>query len=135
MPQPNEFILRKAATLLLPSGPTDTGMHLFVVMTNRCPCGFHLLLSVTSVKPGVNYDDTCVFQGGEHPFINRKSYVLYRAAEQKMQSNIERGIGGGVFIPKPSMPDGPFAAMCDGITRSDFIKPWAVEYYRRNRAR
>jgi hypothetical protein len=130
LPPQSEFIARKRATLLIPSGPT--GMHLFVIMTNRCANGFHLLLSVTSVRDGMDYDTTCVFRGGEHPFISQKSYVFYRSAEQKMQSALERGVEKGLFVPRPDMAEEPFAAMCDGITRSDFIKPWAVEYYQRN---
>lgn len=129
MPQQNDFMARKKATLLVPSGPT--GMHLFVIITNPCPNGFHLLLPISSVKAGIAHDEACVFDGGEHPFVDRKSFVLYRAADQKRQDMIERGVIKGLFIPKVDMPDEPFAAICAGIVRSDFIKPWAVEFYQR----
>ncbi len=77
------------------------------------------------------YDTACVFDGGEHPFIEKKSFVLYRAADQKRQDAIERGVEKGLFVPRADMPDEPFAAMCAGIALSDFIKPWAVEFYQR----
>src|SRR5262245_33850095 len=121
----------RGGTLLVPSGPT--GMHLFVILTNRCTNKFHLLVSITSIKEGKRYDPACTFAGGEHPFITKPAYVFYRLLEQKRSGVLSNGVAKGLFIPKDDMPATPFKAICDGIQVSDFVGPWALEYYANNR--
>lgn len=125
------YVPYKGGTLLVPSGPH--GMHLFVILTNKCQYGFHLLVSITSIKAGKSYDDACTFAGGEHPFIDRPSYAYYRLAEQKRSTAIVHGVESGLFVPRDDMPEAQLAAICNGIGESEFISPWAIEYYLANR--
>lgn len=127
------YVPYKGGTLLVPSGPA--GMHLFTILTNKCEHGFHLMVSVTSVKSGKTYDDACVYAGGEHPFITHPSYVLYRLAEQKRAESICNGVAKGYFIPREDMPPEELEKICAGITKSDFVSPWVIEYYFKNKDR
>jgi len=121
----------KGGTLLVPSGPS--GMHLFVILTNQCQNGLHLMVSITSIKAGKTYDEACVFAGGEHPFITQPSYVFYRLAEQRRGAHLANGVDKGLFIPREDMPLGALQAICAGIDVSEFIGQWAVEYYHANK--
>ena len=73
------YLPARCDTVMVPSGPA--GDHLFVITTDSCPAAKHLLVSVTSVKPGRHADTTCVLEAGDHPFVEHQSYVLYRNAD------------------------------------------------------
>ena len=68
--------------LLVPSGPT--GEHLFtVVLGPKKLSGYGaeeqvVVVSFSSVKPGLPYDKACEVALGEHPFILKDSYIYYR---------------------------------------------------------
>jgi hypothetical protein len=119
-----------SGTMLVPSGP---GNHLFIVMTNRCPTGQHLLFSVSSVKPSVHFDAACEFFGGEHEFIKKHSYVYYRLAEQRRADSITKLVQARYFEVKADLSPSEFQRVCDGVETSKFVKPWAVSYFRQNR--
>jgi hypothetical protein len=60
----------------MPSGSVANraGLHLFIQMTE--PLGRDekiLLLSVSTIREGVPYDDACVLDVGEHEFIKHPS--------------------------------------------------------------
>jgi hypothetical protein len=117
-------------TCLIPSGPR--GNHLFVIMTNACPGKMHLLVSVSSIRKKMKYDDACVFSGGEHPFIKGPSFVLYRTPLQRAVAHIQRCVGLGTFVVRDDMAEDPFGKMCEGFYKSKFIQPWALKYFDEN---
>jgi hypothetical protein len=125
------YIPYKGGALLVPSGPH--GMHLFVIVTNRCQNGFHLLVSLTSIKPDKAYDPACTFNGGEHPFIEKRCYAYYRLAEQRSSASIAKAVSAGLFVPRADLGEPHLSAICAGIETSEFIGKWAVEYYQANR--
>jgi hypothetical protein len=115
-------------TLLIPSGPGDL-KHLFVVVTNKCKDDLHLLFSISSIRPGVAYDDTCVFDGGEHDFIRHRSYVYYRKPDQRRASSISRMVELGAFTVKPDLAEIHFVRICEGVSKSKFSTPATVKYF------
>ena len=115
------------ATFLVPSGLS--GLHLFVVTTKPCPQNSFLLLSISSIKDGKYYDGTCVFSGGEHEFITKPSYVVYRKPEQRFLSSIQKCLAGGVFILKTNLETQYFDRICTGISISPHRQRWAVEHF------
>lgn len=122
----------KKGTLLIPSGPKKDGSHLFVVMTNRCSENCHLLLSISSIKEGVAFDNTCELQVGEHSFIKVPSYVVYRLPEKRSAEHIEKCVKGWLFHPREDMSDMTFDRMFAGIFASDFSPMWVIKYAREN---
>ena len=76
-----EWQCKPGACLMIPSGPNE---HLFavtlgpVVLEGYGPDPQVVIVSFSSVKPGLPYDNACPVPAGSHPFIVRDSYVYYR---------------------------------------------------------
>lgn len=126
------FVPYPTATMLIESGPVGQ-KHLFIVMTNPCSDGQHLLLNVSSIKDGKSYDPTCTFQGGEHEFITSPSFIEYRHADRRPASLISKCIGSGLFVLKNDLDQTEFDRVVSGIYKSEFIKPWAESYFDDNK--
>lgn len=125
-----EYRPSRSGTLLVPSGPD--GMHLFVIMTKACKDDQHLLLPITSVKPGKYHDPTCLFDGGEHPFIARASFAAYKHCELRKSAHIMKCVTSGFFIPKVSLKPELVQKLGDGVAISPFSKPWVIRQYQEN---
>src|SRR5438094_2704490 len=101
----NVFLPYPRATLLIPSGPRaqPDQHHLFVIMTEPIaqPDTTRLvaLVNITSVKPGLPVDPTCLLAPGDHPFIRQESYVAYRHARIEDCTKLLRGVREGKLIP------------------------------------
>lgn len=115
---------KKQGTLLLPSGPN--GMHLFIIINDKCQNNQHLLLSITTIREGVHHDATTVLEVGDHPFIRHPSFIY---PEQRRTDLIKKNVLNQLFIPKEDLEDAVFSRVCDGIEQSDFSPPWAIRYY------
>jgi hypothetical protein len=97
-------------------------------MTRACPNSTILLLSVSTIKEKY-HDPTCEFQGGEHEFITRPSFVVYRQPEIRSLGGILKCVAGQVFIPKADLDQKHFARICAGVSQSPHRKPWAVQHF------
>jgi hypothetical protein len=70
-------------TFLVPSGP-EGKKHLFVLALGPLVLSAYgkqphvVLVSFTSIHKDAPFDDACVIEAGEHPFIRHRSYVAYR---------------------------------------------------------
>ena len=118
------------STMLIESGPS--GSHLFIVITNICTDGQHLLLNVSSIKAGKTYDTACVFQGGEHEFITTPSFIQYRFAERRNANAISKHVETGYIVRKADLDSTYFNFICDGIYTSQYVKPWVQTYFEEN---
>lgn len=117
---------------MVPSGPKIDGMHLYVIMTNACAKGEHLLISITSVYADKAYDSTCQFFGGEHPQINHHCYAFYKLPERRQVSHIQKCVSGWLFHARDQLSEPHFSRMCAGIAASPFSEPRTVAYYNAN---
>jgi hypothetical protein len=122
----------RAKTLLIPSGTErdPNKKHLFVILTDACRDGQHLLVSLSRVKEGVHYDTACVFEPGEHAFVRERSFAAYRLARIESAQHLIRCVDSWYFTPKEDMPLPLLQRMCDGLERSEFIAQRIVTYYR-----
>lgn len=88
----------------MPSGPT--GDHLFVILfgpsalKNYGAVGQLISVSITSIYPGLPYDQACVLQPDDHPFIKHPSYVLYRRARIDPIDHFDKMVCDGVWKPQ-----------------------------------
>lgn len=82
-------------TLLIPTGPA--GDHLFVITTESCPDGLHVLANFTKIEAGRFVDDACLLAEGEHPFIVQDSFVLYRSAIIQPAARLSNMVDGWVY--------------------------------------
>lgn len=117
----------KRATLLIPSGPT--GLHLYVVMTDASKHNQHILLSVSTIRAGKYFDDTCVIDAGSHEFIVRDSYVYYRDPLLRNAASISKCVNDHTFISKADMDENVFTRMLNGVPVSKFTPKWVGDYF------
>lgn len=74
----------RRATLLIPSGPNHdpSRNHLHIVLNDPYPDHTHLpkvlVVSVTGISNTNLYDPSCSLFPGEHPFVVKPSYVIYK---------------------------------------------------------
>ena len=99
------WVCSKGATLLVPSGP-DSKKHLFallldpVIVDGYGPKPCVLLACVTSIRAGVDHDDSCLLGPSDHPFIQHDSYVDFRFSRIDTAEHVQSRISEGIFIEK-----------------------------------
>jgi hypothetical protein len=109
----------KKGTILIPSGTTfDPGKHhLFVVCTDACKDGKHLLVPIATWTNDL-CDDTCRLTAGEHRFIKHASYILYRKARIEAGVDLVKGVEERVLAPDDPMNGQTFLRIANGVCRS-----------------
>jgi len=130
------FIPLKRATLLVPSGPQSepNRKHLFVVLTDPADAGAGvkalLMVSLSSIKPGLPYDPSCILYPGDHPFVTRQSFVLYQKARIEEADKVLRGVKSGKLVAQDPMDSAVFARICKGLEDSRLTPPKVLSFYR-----
>ena len=111
------YLPTKASTLLIPSGTVaDPGKkHLFFILTNRCADGFHLAISMSSIKSGRVHDPTCLLKVGDYPFIDRDSFMSYRLSRQLHHEGIKNGVESPLYIAKEDCNLDVLQRIIDGV--------------------
>lgn len=102
-------------------------------MTKACTEGGLLLLSASSIKPGVWHDPACILEPGCHGFIRRPSFILYAKAARLQMRGLIRCVEGWVYTPRGRLDDAIFARVCEGVDSSAHIPRWARTYFAENR--
>lgn len=118
-------------TLLIPSGPAEA-KHLFVILTNADKYGQLLLVSISTIRTGKNYDATTIVVPGEHEFIKAPSFVYYRKIEQRPRTGLIKCVENGLFSTKEPTTDRLFNRICSGLPQSEMSAPWAIKYFAEN---
>ena len=108
----------RCGTLLIPTGPA--GDHLFVITTDACRDGRHLLVNLSTIRPGTFHDTTCELQIGEHPFVTAPSYVVYRGAMIQPAERLSRMVDGWVYKAHQDATEQLTARMLAGVGASKF---------------
>jgi hypothetical protein len=91
--------------------------HLFVVCTDACEHGLHILVSITGWTNNL-CDGTTRIGAGEHPFLYKDSYVFYRKARVESSDVILAGINTGLFELKDPISESWMAQITAGICAS-----------------
>lgn len=119
------FLPFKRATLLIPSGPADDPhrKHLFILLTDPVELAgadekHVLLVSISTIKPELPHDPTCILHAGDHPFIKHKSFVSYRLTRLEEAKKITNGVKQGIFVPQGTIETDIFARICKGLLES-----------------
>jgi hypothetical protein len=131
------YVVARGNALLVPSGSHNdpNRKHLFVVLTESCPAGEHLLVSVSSIKPNVFHDPACLISAGEHPFITVASFVEYRLARTIDAAHIVKCVDGWLYTPREPVSPPLLQRMCDGVELSRFVPKRVHAYYLANKSR
>ncbi|RMX08522.1 hypothetical protein D8I35_05450 [Corticibacter populi] len=80
-----------------------------------------LMVSVTSVKPGLKYDDACLLKAGDHPFIRHDSYVYYRDPRIELASKVTENVQIGQWVAREPCNAQVMARVLDGFQRSRLL--------------
>lgn len=120
----------KAGTLLIPSGPSHdvNRRHLHVVCNDADETGHCLLVGITAYSNSL-CDDTCVLEPSEHPWLWKRSYVLYRRARKWESSAILRGISSGKIEVRDDMNAQTFLRVKNGVCRSPHTSRKIKRYF------
>lgn len=130
------FLPLKRGTLLVPSGPESdpNRKHLFILLTDPADNGSGvkavLMVSLSSTKQGLPYDASCVLYPGDHPFVKRESFVLYKNARIEEAEKMLRGVKSGKLVPQDPMDPAVFARICKGLEESRLTSPNLLRFYR-----
>ena len=77
-----------------------------------------LVVNISSVKPGVPYDRTCILHQGEHPFISHDSFVVYAQAVIWKLESVERRIETGEISPHSHLEEPYISEVIEGFYKS-----------------
>jgi len=76
--------------------------HLWIVISDPTfDSNSVVIVNVTSWRTRATFlnDTSCVINAGEHPFIDKKSYIYYRDAKVTSEDNIQNALAGGALSP------------------------------------
>lgn len=121
----------KKGTILMPTGPVD---HLHFICSDIV---FHpitskesvLLVNVSSVKDGSDYDKTCLLNAGDHPFIKHESYVYYKKAGIFSSNNISLAVAQGDYRIHETCSDNTFNRILNGFAISEEVSGKIKKFY------
>lgn len=102
--------------------------HLFVILNNPCPDGLCLTVMLTSTKPGKKHDPACEFFGGEHKFITKHCFALYRLTDQLAARHISNMVEKGYYTEKEDLNEDQMVRVINGLFNSDETKPRLIKY-------
>lgn len=129
------FLPLRRATLLVPSGPENDPdrKHLFILLTDPADdesgVKVVLMVSLSSIKPGVPHDPACLLYPGDHPFVKRDSFVVYQKARIEEADKVLRGVKDGKLVPQDPMDSAVFARICKGLEDSRLTPPKLLRFY------
>jgi|TARA_R100000656_G_C3932323_1_gene125081 hypothetical protein len=124
----DEYEAHVGSTLLIPSGP-DEKRHLYFVLTDKCSEEKHLLIGISSVPEAGFFDETCLIEPNEHPFVQHKSYAFYRKPEVYSAKKLSRYVGLNYFVVKEDASSVLIERMREGLLVSDFTPRFYQKYF------
>jgi hypothetical protein len=85
------------------------------------------MVNISSYYDG--YDDTCLLNVGDHPFVRHCSFVYYAEAIIRKATSIQSGFDQGILKPQPDLADDVFSRVTAGITVSPDTPQNVVRYF------
>lgn len=125
------FSIIKRATFLIPTIEARSSHHLFIVITNKCTLGNHLLIPICTKHRGC--DQSCLLGKGDHDsFIVHDSYVCYARADLYNHEELRKKVKAGDIRYKDMLDERIFGFVCNGVITSKFTPPKMKKYYNEN---
>ncbi|PKH01814.1 hypothetical protein CXF72_14740 [Psychromonas sp. MB-3u-54] len=91
-----------------------------------------LLVNISSIKPDTPYDNTCVLEMNDHPFIVKPSFVYYKMAELYSVAGIQQQVLEGNYSVKEDCNDLVFNRILNGFTVSEDVKRKVLKFYQKH---
>lgn len=88
------------------------------------------MVNLSSIKEGVFHDDTCEVQPGEHPFVTRPSFAVYRSAVVERAERLTKMVDGWVYKAHEDASNELTERIYAGIMASRFTPNHVKAYVR-----
>tara|TARA_R110002110_G_scaffold265044_2_gene480928 strand:+ start:1170 stop:1571 length:402 start_codon:yes stop_codon:yes gene_type:complete len=108
--------------------PYNDKPHLFVILNDPCDEGDCLLVMVSSIKANRKHDDTCILNVGDHPYITKPSFLLYRMAERVSSRHISKMVSKKYYEEKENISDVVLERIIEGLFDSDETRGKIIKY-------
>lgn len=120
----------KKGTLLILTGPVP---HFHIVMNDPVFSGEHgkdtvLVVNISSVKPHVYHDPSCVLHPGCHAFVRHQSWVVYEGATVMNTARIDEQVASRDITTHEPASDALFEQVRQGFDCSPHLKPKIRRY-------
>lgn len=117
--------------LLIPN-PRPDKKHYHVIVADVLDNNMYVMVFISSIKEGREYDDSCVLSEGDAPFILRPSYAVYSKLYFADRDDIENrlSIGSVRYCGKAS--GDVMKKIDDGAFKSEWIKPSHMKYFKKD---
>lgn len=120
----------QGGTVLVPN--LDDIKHLHIVLCDPQNLTGYLdrsclLVSATTIRPKVPYDESCILREGDHEFIKHDSYVYYKQiSSAHTEKSILKNINSNIYVPKSPLSIDIMKRVLNGLRESDFVSPWIL---------
>lgn len=117
---------KKGATLLIPSGPAHDPdrMHMHVVLTDPIEAtGDVLIVCMCSIPASNLYDSSCTLFPGEHPFIQKNSYIDYGRCHIVSAARLQQKVVDKEYVAKGDLASKRFDDVMVGFADSPHVAP------------
>ena len=99
------------------------GPHLWIIISDPALDNTKVVIvniSSWRTQPHVAFlnDKTCIVNDGDHPFIDKKSYVYYGYAMVTTEKSLQDGLTGGVLEPNEDCSPQLLEKILVGVTQS-----------------
>lgn len=125
----------RRATLLIPSGPNHdpSRNHLHIVLNDPYPDHTHLpkvlVVSVTGIPNTNLYDPSCSLFPGEHPFVVKPSYVIYKFSKLMDPGVLDAKVRAKEYAAKPLVNEKLYAHIVTGLRDSLQTEPRLLKFF------
>lgn len=117
----------RCGSLLLPHNGEN---HLFAILNDPCKDGYCLLVMASSIKDGRSYDNSCILNAGDHPFIKHPTYMVYRLAEEWRVPLLISWIEKKIAVEKDRFTNAILDKIIEGLEKSDETRQRVLTYAR-----
>lgn len=123
---------KRGDTFLCTSGPErdPTRRHLYVILTEpHGPAQQVLTVSICTLTDPPQRDAHCVIEAGAHHFITARSYASFAHVRQICAADIDARLRTGEYVAKAPLAASIVERMAVEMLGSDFVKPFATDFY------
>ena len=130
----SNFIPLAKGTILVPSG-RDKHLHIICNDPTAYPKYANaetvLLVNITTLNRELPFDDSCILNVGDHPFIRHESYVYYSKADIFASTSLVSGIQSGELAVHQACPAPTFSRILSGFDVSKRVSGKIKNYYKK----
>ena len=105
--------------------PYPPKKHYHIVGADINENGVVLLAFISSIKQGIEHDDSCVLRKGDLSFIQHDSYVVY----EKLMLMQKEYVENKVYKYVGKCDERTLSRVLDGAKKSKYTKPYLLKYF------